>query len=460
MKTKKINRRHWLQSAAAFTVIPRHVLGKGMTAPSDLIQVAVIGTGGQGIVNIKSLLQQADVRIAAIADPTEQADYSRFYYGGVAGRLPALMLINEHYKKQGIPYGGCREYVDYRILLEKEKNIDALLVATPDHAHGVVTMAALQLKKHVYTEKPLCRTLSETWKIVEAARNAGVSTQMGNYGHSGEGLRNFCEWIADGAIGAIREVHSWATFQPMNDLKEYPKDTPGIPKGMDWDLWLGPSPARPYHPAYAPVTWRAWHEFGVGMLGDFACHHMDPAVQALKLGYPISIEATTHQEGKNTYPYASLVYYHFPERDGMPPVRLAWYDGGLKPETPPELESERKLGKHGILFFGEKGTILGGGWSESPRLIPESAMKAYKRPAKTIPRVPGHHRDWLDCIKKGGKPSANFEAMGRLVEIVLMGAIAEQVGEKIYWDSAKMRFSNSTAANDLIQPVFREGWSL
>jgi predicted dehydrogenase len=464
---QNFQRRQFLQGTAAvtaFTIVPRYVLGgQDQTPPSDLINVAVIGTGGQGIVNMKALLQEKDVRIIAIADPNEEADYSKWYYGGKAGRLPALKLINDTYQKQNAEnFKGCADYIDFREMLEKEKAIDAVLVATPDHAHGVVTMAALKLKKHVYCEKPLCRSLYETWKVIEAAREAKVATQMGNYGHSGEGLRLFCEWIWDGAIGPVREVHAWANFPPMNEQKERPTETPEVPKGMNWDLWLGPAQERPYHPAYAPVTWRAWHDFGVGMLGDFACHHMDPAFQALKLGYPTSIEACSFGGGKETFPYASLAYFDFPAREEMPPVRLTWYDGGLGPETPEELEPNRKLSKtgHGILLVGDKGKILGGGWAQSPRLIPETAMQAYKRPPKTLPRVPGHHRDWLNAIKNGGQPSANFDNVGKMVEAILMGAIAERVGEKLYWDSAQLRFTNSTAANDLIKPNFREGWAI
>ena len=464
IKKPNLTRRQFVgaATATAFTIVPRHVLGAGQTAPSDRINVAVIGTGGQGKVNILSLLQQNDVRIIAIADPNEEADLSRFYYKGTAGRLPVLKLINEAYQKQDVNYKGCVEYIDFRELLEKEKAVDAVLVATPDHAHGVVTMAALQLKKHTYTEKPLCRTLYETQKIVEAAKAANVATQMGNYGHSGEGLRLFCEWIWDGAIGPIREVHAWANFPPMNELKERPKEEVPVPKGLNWDLWLGPAQKRPYHPAYAPVTWRAWHDFGVGLLGDFACHHMDPAFQALKLGYPTSIEATSFGAGKETYPYASLAYFEFPARGDMPPVRLTWYDGGLTPETPEELEPSRKLSRsgHGILFTGEKGKILGGGWAESPRLIPEAAMQAYTRPPKTLPRVPGHHRDWLDCIKSGKKPCANFEDVGKMVEVILMGAIAERINEKLYWDASQMNFGSSSRANELIKPDFREGWAI
>jgi predicted dehydrogenase len=449
-------------AAAGFTIVPRSVLARsGRTAPSDTLNLAVIGTGGQGIVNIKALLQEDDARIAAIADPNEEADYSKWYYGGTAGRLPALKLIDGAYqKKDGADAKACRGYVDFRQLLEKEKGIDAVLVATPDHSHAYVSLAVLQLKKHLYCEKPLCRSIYETQRVVQAAHEAGVATQMGNYGHSGEGLRLFCEWIWDGAIGPVREVHAWASFPPLNTLKERPAEVVPVPKGMNWDLWLGPAAERPYHPAYAPVTWRAWHDFGTGMMGDFACHHLDPAFMALKLGYPESVEAVHFGAGKETYPWAAMIYMDFPARGEQPPVRLVWYDNGLKPPTPPELEAGRSLGPHGILMVGDKGKILGGGWSQSPRLIPEAAMQAYKRPERTLRRVKGHHRDWLDACKGGEPSSANFDVVGRMVELVLMGAIALRVEGKLRWDAAAGRFTNSARANELVKPAFRTGWEV
>jgi predicted dehydrogenase len=459
------SRRKFLETATAagiFTILPRHVLaGSGQPAPSDTLHVAIIGTGGQGVVNMKSLFQEEDVRIIALADPNEESDYSKYYYGGTAGRLPARKLVNETYqKKDGDNFKPCRDYVDFRELLEKEKEIDAVLVATPDHSHAFVTLAALQLKKHVYCEKPLCHSIYEVQKVVAAAKEAKVATQMGNYGHSGEGLRLFCEWIWDGAIGPVHEVHAWAVFPPLNDLKERPAEIVPVPSGLNWDLWLGPASERPYHPAYTPVTWRAWHEFGTGMMGDFACHHLDPAFAALKLDYPASIEASFFGAGKETYPYASVIYTDFPARGDQPPVRIYWYDGGLLPPTPEELGSSRKLGPHGILMIGEKGKILGGGWSQSPRLIPEKAMQDYKRPPKTLRRVKGHHRDWINACKGGEPSSANFEAMGRMVEVVLMGAIAERVGGKLYWDKASGQFSNSLKANAIVKPQFRKGWEI
>lgn len=246
--TNKTLRRTFIKTAAAtagaFTIVPRHVLGgTDHTAPSEMLNIAVIGTGGQGISNIKQLLQFDDVQIIAIADPNEQSDYSRFYYKGVAGRKPALKLINDYYKDHRSEYKGCAEYIDYRKMLANEKAIDAVLIATPDHVHANATMAAFNAGKHVYTEKPLTRTIFEARQITAAARKAKVATQMGNQGHSGPGIRMTTEWIADGAIGDVHTVHAWSTTgRTWTDGKGIPADTQPVPKGLNWDLWQGPRP--------------------------------------------------------------------------------------------------------------------------------------------------------------------------------------------------------------------------
>jgi predicted dehydrogenase len=459
------SRRGFLTAAtAAAVIVPRHVLGgAGYTAPSDTVNIAVIGTGGQGIVNIKNLMLENDARIIAIADPNEQSDYRKFYYGGVAGRVPALKLITDTYTKENrAGFKGCAEYIDYREMFEKEKAVDAVLIATPDHNHAAAILAAFAHGKHVYCEKPLCHTLEEVRKVTEAARKTKLATQMGNQGHSGEGIRLTCEWIWDGAIGQVREVHSWADVKPWTPLLQKPKDKPPLPQGMNWDLWLAPLTARPYHPEYAPVTWRSWFDFGTGHLGDFACHHLDPAFWALKLGYPTSVEALSYNRGPDAFPHASIVYYEFPQRGDLPPVKVTWYDGGLGPATPEDLEPGRKLnqGGHGILFIGDKGKLAAGGWGGTPRLIPEAKMRDYKRPEKTIPRVKGHHRDWLDACKGGNPSSANFEAVASMVESILMGSIALRLGEKLLWDGPNMKCTNVAKANDFVKTSYRDGWSL
>ncbi len=463
-----LSRRALLNSTAiatAFAIVPRHVLGgTGYSAPSDMINIAVIGTGGQGIFNIKALLQQQDARIIAVADPNEESDYSAFYYGGTAGRFPALKLVNETYKAQLRKASKeCSSYVDFREMFEKEKSIDAVLVATPDHVHYVAAMAAIQRGKHVYCEKPLCRTIYETRKLTEAARQAKVATQMGNFGRSGEGIRLTCEWIQDGAIGAVREVHAWTSGEARSSIfLDRPEEILPVPAGLDWDLWLGPAPARPYHPAYHPFNWRDWWVFGSGAIGDMACHNLDPAFLALNLDYPNSTEASSYGCTKEAASRASIVHFDFPARDGRPAVKVHWYDGGLMPQRPEVLEAGRKMGVNddGILLIGDKGIIMCGGWSGNPRLIPETVMRAYKRPAKTLPRSKGHHRDWLDACKGTGQASANFEAVGPMIESIFMGQLAIRIGEKLHWNGPEMRCTNNAAANDLVRPIYRAGWSL
>ena len=456
-KRKKVTRRNFLgtvAAAGAVSVVPRHVLGRSGAAPSEKVNVAIIGTGGQGIVNMKQLFQEADVRIAALCDVNEESDYSMFYYGNTAGLKPARALVRQRY---GQP---CPTYRDYHEMLDKE-DIDAVLLATPDHSHAVIALDVIAKGKHLYCEKPLCRTVYETRMVTEAARKAGVATQLGNFGHSSEDLRLCCEWIWDGAIGDITEVHSWTDTgaRRWTSLTDRPKERPPVPAGFDWRTWCEPVPYRPYHPDYAPVRWRAWWQFGSGTIGDFACHHLDPAFWALKLDEAdcFTVEASSYGTTKETCPAASLIYYHFPARAGMKPVRISWYEGGLMPPRPEVLEKGRSMGGHGILFLGTKGAILGGGWSKSPRIIPETKMRAYKRPPKTLPRVKGHHRNWLDACKGQGRPSTHFGYGGPLTEFTLMGNVALRTGKKLEFDWKNMKVTNAPEANQFIKPDYREG---
>jgi predicted dehydrogenase len=348
-------------------------------------------------------------------------------------------------------------------MLDKE-DIDAVLVATPDHSHAVVSLAAIRQGKHLYCEKPLCRTVHETRVVTEAARQAGVATQLGNFGHSTEDIRLTCEWIWDGAIGDIREVHAWTNTgaRRWTNLTGRPTDTPPVPAGFDWERWLDPVPPRPYHPDYAPVRWRAWWQFGSGTIGDFACHHLDPAFWALKLDQAdtFQVEASSYGIAEEVCPAASLIYYHFPARAGMPPVRITWYEGGLMPPRPAELEPGRNMGDNGLLFLGTQGAILGGGWGRSARIIPESKMREYQRPPKTLPRVAGHHRNWLDACKGQGQPSTHFDYSGPLTEFCLMGNVALRAGKPLDFDWKSMQVTNAAEANQYLKPELREGRSL
>lgn len=464
-----ISRRKFLNyaasSAAAFAIVPRYVLGgKSYVAPSDRLNIAIIGTGGQGINNMKDLLRYPDIQIAAICDVNEQSDYSQTYYGGTAGRFPALAVLKSHYDSQPDSKGAkvCPDYVDFREMLKKEKAIDAVLIATPDHIHAVAALAAIEAKKHVFCEKPLTHSIYETRVVTEAARAAKVATQMGNQGHSSEDIRLMIEWIRDGAIGPVREVHAWTRAGKDSRIERVtrPEDTPPVPAGLDWRRWLGPVEYRPYHPEYFPYNWRGWWAFGNGALGDMGCHNIDAAVWALDLRYPESVEASTVELNDETAPVASIVHYTFPKRGELPPLKLTWYDGGLQPPRPEELEPERRMGEDGLLFVGDKGKILAGGWSESPRIIPEPKMRAYKRPAETIPRVEGHRRDWINACKGGAPASANFDFGGPLTELVLLGTVAMRTEKKLYWDGPNMKATNAPEADKYIRPEYHNGWTL
>ena len=374
---------------AAATLVPRRVLGgRGHVPPSEQLNVAVIGTGGQGITNIKNLLKHEDVKITAICDVARFWDNSDLYYRHHGGRDSAMKAIEEHYRQNGGEgHHGCKVYVDFRKMLKEcDKEIDAVLVATPNHVHAVASMAAIRAGKGVYCEKPLTHSVYESRRLAQAAREAKVATQLGNQGHSTDDIRRAVEWVRDGAIGKIREVHVWAGENKMPAYTERPKETPPVPDGLNWDLWLGPARERPFHPVYAPLMWHYWWDFGNGKLGNFGCHTLDTAVWALDLRHPTLIEASSTPLSSETTPVASTCHYKFPARGDQPPVDLYWYDGGIRPPRPDCLERQRDLPRGGgSLMVGENGAILSGIWSGSPRIIPETKMRGYTLPEPTIP---------------------------------------------------------------------------
>jgi predicted dehydrogenase len=458
LESKKISRRSFLTTSttvvAGFTIVPRHVLGgQGVTPPSDKLNIAGIGVGGMGKNNLKACEAENIVALCDVDD-----DYASKVYA---------------------TYPDAKRHRDFRIMLEKQKDIDACIIATPDHSHAVVAMAAMQLGKHVYVQKPMTHSVYEARVLTETARKYKVITQMGNQGHSGEGARLLCEWIWDGAIGPVREVHTWTNrpVWPQGVEVDRPAETPPAPETLDWDRWLGPAPYRPYHPDYLPDKWRAWWDFGTGSLGDLGCHIIDPVFWALKLKYPVSVEGciSTYWEGfwkytepKNeTYPRSTIVRYKFPARENMPAVKLTWWDGGLMPPRPEELEEGRRMGDEdgGVLLIGDKGKLIAGCYGRNPRIIPETKMKEYKIPAPSIERIPdgegGHERDWVQACK-GGKPaSSNFEYSGPLSEMVLMGNLAVRYPNKrLLWDGLNMTVTNDEVANAYVKREYRDGWHL
>jgi len=440
-RKSRISRRDFMSAAAAtaaFTLVPRHVLGGSGDQPaSEKLNIAGIGVGGRGGGDIGNVSSE---NIVALCDVDEKRA------GGTFNR-----------------FQNAKRYKDYRKMLDKEeKNIDAVVVATPDHNHAPAVIRAMKMGKHVYVEKPMAHTIFEAREMTRVAREMKVVTQMGQQGHAGEGLRLTYEFIQDGAIGTVREAHVWSDRPIWPQGIGRPKDMQPIPATLDWDLWLGPAPWRPYNKAYVPFNWRGWWDFGCGAMGDMAVHNADPAFFCLNLDAPIAAEAETSPVNDETFPKWQIITYYFPVRGKRPPVKMIWYDGGKKPPRPPELEESRDLGGNGIMFVGDKGKILCGGWSGPPRLIPEAKMKEYKRPEKTLKRSIGHHKEWIQACKDNNPKGAlaGFEYSGPFTESLLVGNLAVRLGRRIVWDSKKMKATNAPEADKYINKSYRKGWEI
>ncbi len=455
-------RRRFLKATAAaaglagvptgITIVPRHVLGGPRhVPPSEKVNIAAIGVGGQGNANLDKLADQNFVAFCDVDDEKASVSYDRW---------------------PSVP-----RYRDFREMLDKEDaKIDAVLVATPDHCHAVATMAAIRRGKHVYCEKPLTHSVAEARLVAEAARQAGVATQMGNSGQALEDVRVLCEMVWSGVIGQVRQVHVWSD-RPMNGLfgtywpqgVERPGDTPAVPSTLAWDLWLGPAPARPYNPAYAPMKWRGWWDFGTGALGDMGCHFLAPVFRCLKLVHPTSVHAVSTAVNRETYPLASIVSYDFPARGELPAVQVTWYDGGMQPPRLRELEAGATMGQsqNGLLFIGDDGVIMTDSSAKNPRLVPESRMKSYTPPPKTLPRSPGQWTEWVNACKGGPPAGSNFDVASLVTQTVLLGNIALRpelrealTRQRLEWDGPNQRFTNLPEANKFLSREYRPGWSL
>lgn len=447
--SKTISRRGFIGTSASalagLTIVPRHaVSGLGHIAPSDKLNIAGIGIGGRGQSVLAAVAKTEN--IVALCD----VDWSE--------------TVEKVFNK----YPSAKRHKDYRLMLDTQKDIDACIIATPDHMHAIISLEAMRRGKHVYTEKPLTHTVHEARILTQAARQYKVATQMGNGGQAADGPRRLREMIWDGAIGPIREVHVW-TDRPNRGLSDTywpqgatrPEDTPPIPSTLNWDLFIGPAPMRPYHPSYHPFKWRGWWDFGTGALGDIGCHSLDPVFRALKLKYPVSLQAVSTLVNEETYPLGSIVRYDFPARAGMPPVSLTWYDGGLRPPLIPELEEGMVMGAGGTLFVGEKGKIL------DDKIVPKSLRESYKRPDPYIPSSPGHEMEWILASKGGAPAGSNFDWAGPLTETVLLGNIAlrkelreKLSGQVLTFDPEKPGFPNLPEADKFLHYEYRNGWSL
>lgn len=447
--TNPLTRRRFLGSTSAAAVFTILQAGSARTyAANEKLNLAGIGIGGRGGGDVAELASQ---NIVALCD----VDWR--YAAGA-------------FKK----YPGARPFKDYRQMLEKmHGEIDGVIVGTPDHHHAHISMAAIRQGKHVYCEKPLTHSVWEARQITLAAREAKVATQMGNQAQANEETRRIQEFILDGAIGTVDEVHIWTDRASRGLFAEYwpqgvgrPTDTPKVPDTMEWDLWLGPAPARPYHPAYAPFKWRGWWDFGTGALGDIACHYFDPVFRALKFGAPLSVQASSTRVNEETYPLGSMITYAFPARGEMPAAKLTWYDGGLRPPRPEQLRDGDVMGDNGIMLVGKRGILLTD-WT-TWRLFPEKLAREYgKEPPKRLPRSPGHHQEWINACKSGPAAGSNFDWAGPMTETVLLGNVAlrAQLRKKLtrvalQWDSKKLGFSNLPEADAFLRREYRAGWAL
>lgn len=483
-KNSTLSRRKFIgltgASMAAFTIVPRHVLGgDGYTAPSDMLNIAGIGVGGMGkrnimsistpeamLENMKQQQQQAQSQGNNNGDQPRPPRRRGFSEPKNLANIYALCDVDDEYAGETFKsYPKAKIYKDYRKMLDEEKEIDAVVIATPDHTHAVIAMYAMERGKHIFCQKPLTRTIYEARKLAEAAKKYNVVTQMGNQGHASEDARLIKEWIQDGAIGQVRKVAVWTNrpIWPQGDLTR-PDEAP-VPATLDWDLWLGPAPLKPYHPDVCHFNWRGWRDYGTGALGDMGAHLIDHPFWALDLGQPLSVQASSTIYSDEAFPVASIVTYEFAARDNMPPVKMTWYDGGLLPERPDELEPGRMMGTggSGVFYYGDKGMLMHGDYGNGPRLIPETKMKEYQKPEKTIPRSPGIHEEWIEAIKNGGKSTTDFSYSGPLTETMLLGNVAilmKKRNTKLLWDSANMKFTNMEDANELVHYQYREGWSL
>jgi hypothetical protein len=499
-KNKNYNRREFVKTTAAasiaFTIIPRNVLGgTGYISPSDKINIAYIGCGTQGLREMCDLITKPELQIVSVCDPNklstnyidwspngirdgirkvlENPTWGENYSGIPGGRDIGKELVDTYYsKKNATDYKACSSYTDFRELLEKEKGIDAVKIMTPDHLHGYISVAAMKKGKHVVIHKPIANRIYEARKVIDTAKQTGMSTHLLAWSkRSGNALVK--KWIDEGKIGTLKEIHNWSNRPVWPQWTEKPKDTPAIPEGFNWDLWLGMVPDRPYHPNYTHNVFRGWYDFGGGAIADMGHYSLWPMFLELGINTPAySAEAygtTTRTVEANVsrpiindvaFPVSSIIRFKFSKQETLPAFDLFWYDGGMRPNTPEEL-GDASLEPEGMMFVGDKGKILAGFRTENPRLLPESNMKTYmegKEPYKEV--IESGEPHWINAFKNKTQSLGSFLNAGAVTETILLGAVALQARKKVLYDSAAMKITNNEAANKFLFREYRSGWEM
>jgi predicted dehydrogenase len=441
---------------AAFHIVPRHVLGgEGYVAPSEKIHLALVGCGGRGREVLKDMLNQPDVQAIAVADPAARFSTKDFYYRDEGGRESTKELIERHYQAESPDYR-CHAFSDFREMLDQLNDLNAVVCGTPDHLHASVSILSLLAGKHVYCEKPLTHNIWEAREVARVARETGLATQMGNQGHSTEGIRKTVEWIRAGAVGQIQRVRAWVGASRWNPSILGRPDESAAPDDLNWDLWQGPREERPFSTAYFPVAWRDFWAFGNSSIGDFACHDLDAACWALNLQAPSRVEFWPAGVCNDEIgPHGSIGYYSFPAADSRPEIKVVWYDGGLRPKRPEAWPQDQDFPSRGILFEGDEGMLFCGGAGGAPRVL---GRPDYSGPPPSIPRVTSHSREWLDAIRGNGTTSSNFVYGAQLTELALLGALSLRTRQPIEWDAEQMRATGNPAADQIIREPYRNGW--
>jgi hypothetical protein len=505
----ELNRREFLgtaaAAAAAFTIVPRHVLGgPGYTAPSDKITFALVGCGTQGLMEMLDMLEMPEIQMVAVCDPNrDSTDYVEWgkdsIRGGIAewlknpdwrktaggcpgGRDVGREIIETYYaaNKPSGGFKGCASYTDFRELLEKEKDLDAVKIMTPDHLHATIAVAAMKKGKKVLVHKPLANRLFEARLVIETARKTGVATHF-LPARLGDQVALAAGWIRDGAIGTLREVHNWSNRPVWPQYPTLPADRPPVPDGFDWDLWLGPSLDRPYHPHFTHAVFRGWYEFGGGPVADMGHYSLWSVFAEFDLDAPVFVESTPSHvckiedcvssqiENDYSFPVASTIRFKFAAKGSRPAMDILWYDGGIRPRTPEELEEEgRELPAEGMMLVGDKGKILAGFSCDNPRIIPERKFREYwdakgVKPPQPRERERGGRRTpvWLNAFQGGEPTKGNFLLAGPISEAFNLGAISLRLGgKKLAWDSAQGKITNVPEANQYLTREYRKGWEL